>query len=148
METFETNSIEETYALGRKLAERFSTGDCVAMIGNLGAGKTAMVRGLAEGLGIEDPRLVSSPTYVLVQEYIGRIPIFHIDLYRMLDPQEEICDLGIDEMLEEGVVLVEWADKAPKSLPTPRWQLEIEITGQDSRRVQLMRQEASIPQGQ
>ena len=134
VETHETNSPEQTYAFGRRFAERLVVGDCVAMIGGLGAGKTALTRGIAEGLGLEDTRLVSSPTYVLVQEYIGKTPIFHLDLYRMTDPQAELADLGLEEMIEEGVTLIEWADRAQDALPTNRWEIKIEITAESSRR--------------
>ncbi len=139
MEVFETNSPEATYSLGEKLAEKFSIGDCVALVGTLGAGKTALVRGIAKGLGLDDERLVSSPTFVLVQEYPGRMPIYHVDLYRLAMPEAELPDLGIDEMLTDGVVLIEWADKATAALPHPRWQIEISPIGAESRRLELSR---------
>jgi len=138
-ETFQTASPAETYRLGRKLAARLTAGDCVGLIGPLGAGKTALVRGIALGLGLADERLVSSPTYVLVQEYPARTTIYHVDLYRLADPAVEIADLGLEEMLADGVVLIEWADRAADKLPRPRWQLEIEITGTDSRKFTLTR---------
>ena len=134
METHETNSPEETFAFGRHFAERLGVGDCVALVGGLGAGKTALTRGIAAGLGLEDTRLVSSPTYVLVQEYLGKTPIFHLDLYRMADPQAELADLGLEEMLEEGVTLIEWADRATTALPPNRWEITIEITAESSRK--------------
>ena len=138
-ETFETSSAAETEQLGRKLAERFGAGDCVALAGELGSGKTVLVRGIALGLGIEDQRLVCSPTYVLVREYAGAIPIFHIDLYRLTEPASELAELGADEMLAEGLVLIEWADRAGEALPRPRWQIDIEVTGADLRRLCLDR---------
>ena len=134
METHVTNSPDETLAFGRSFAGRLGVGDCVAMIGGLGAGKTVLVRGIAEGLGLDDTRLVSSPTYVLVQEYPGAAPIFHLDLYRMGDPLAELADLGLEEMLEEGVTLIEWADRATDALPHNRWEITIEITAESSRR--------------
>ncbi|MBT3201848.1 MAG: tRNA (adenosine(37)-N6)-threonylcarbamoyltransferase complex ATPase subunit type 1 TsaE [Phycisphaerales bacterium] len=133
VETHQTNSPEETFDFGRDFAKRLTTGDCVALIGGLGAGKTALTRGLAAGLGLDDTRLVSSPTYVLVQEYIGTTPIFHLDLYRMTDPHAELADLGLEEMLEEGVTLIEWADRATDALPRKRWEITIEITAESSR---------------
>jgi len=140
-ETHTTDSPDETLAFGRQFAERLAAGDCVGLIGDLGAGKTAMVRGIAEGLGIEDTRLVSSPTYVLVQEYPAAVPVFHVDLYRMSDPSAELADLGLAEMLAEGVVLVEWADRAAAALPHKRWEIAIEITGVSSRRLSVRRVE-------
>ena len=137
MEIFETNSVAGTLSLGKKLASRLQRGDCVSLVGPLGAGKTVLVRGIAAGLGVTDKRLVSSPTFVLVQEYPARIPLFHLDLYRLCDAPAELADLGVDEMLQQGVVLIEWADKAPTALPRNRYQVEIQITGQKSRRFTL-----------
>jgi len=134
--TYETNSPEETHKLGAQLGTSLKTGDCIALIGDLGAGKTAFVRGLAEGLGC-DVRLVSSPTYVLVQEYSSpddeHVPLYHLDLYRLGDPVEEFDDLGVDEMLSNGVVVIEWADRAAPVLPRPYTQISIDIDGQTSR---------------
>lgn len=138
-EVFQTRSPSGTTALGRKLAERFKAGDCVALIGDLGAGKTALVRGIAAGLGLADQRMVSSPTFVLVQEYQGDVPIFHIDLYRLGDASRELASLGVDEMLRDGVVLIEWADRAGDALRRPRWQIEISHTGPRSRQFVLTR---------
>jgi tRNA threonylcarbamoyladenosine biosynthesis protein TsaE len=140
-ETHTTRSPAATAALGRLLAERLAPGDCLALIGPLGAGKTALVRGIAAGLGVADERMVSSPTYVLVQEYPARVPIYHIDLYRMVHPAEELADLGLDEMLADGVVLIEWADRAEGALPRPRWEIGIELVGPRGRRFTLRRVE-------
>ena len=134
--TYETNSPEETHKLGAKLGTNLKNGDCIALIGNLGAGKTVFVRGLAEGLGC-DVRLVSSPTYVLVQEYScpddKHIPLYHLDLYRLGDPVEEFSDLGVDEMLSNGIVVIEWADRAAGALPRPYTQISITIDGPTAR---------------
>jgi tRNA threonylcarbamoyladenosine biosynthesis protein TsaE len=136
METFETKSLEQTYELGRSLAPRLNVGDLVALTGDLGAGKTALVRGLSIGLGVGDARIVSSPTFVLVHEYEGRVPVYHIDLYRMSEPAEELVDLGLDEMLGDGVVLVEWAERAGDALP-PHWRVRIEHVGETARRFEI-----------
>ena len=108
-----THSEAETSAVGRELAASLSAGDVIVLAGNLGAGKTAFVRGLAEGLGI-DPSAVSSPTFTLVQEYRGgRLLLRHIDLYR-LTPREA-DDLGLEEMTLDGAVLaIEWPDRLPR----------------------------------
>ena len=134
VETFETDSAEATELLGRELAGRFKAGDCVALIGGLGAGKTVLVRGLAAGLGVADVSLVCSPSYVLVREYPARMTVYHLDLYR-IGSGAELAALGMDEMLADGVVLIEWADRAEEYLPRPRWQITIEITGADTRRL-------------
>jgi tRNA threonylcarbamoyladenosine biosynthesis protein TsaE len=105
-----TQSEDETAAAGRELAASLSAGDVVLLFGDLGAGKTAFVRGLAEGLGVSRDE-VSSPTFTLIQEYRGgRLPLFHVDLYRIEDPRE-FDELGLDEIAEDGVLAIEWADK-------------------------------------
>jgi len=107
-----THSEEETAAVGHDLASSLKAGDVVLLYGDLGAGKTALVRGLAEGLGVDRDE-VSSPTFTLVQEYRGgRLTLFHVDLYRLDDPRE-IDDLGLDEIAEAGVLVIEWAEKVP-----------------------------------
>ena len=110
-----TRSEDETASVGRALAPTLHAGDVVLLHGELGAGKTAFVRGLAEGLGVP-PDDVSSPTFTLIQEYrSGRLPLFHVDLYRLDDPRE-IDDLGIDEIARDGVLAIEWAEKLPRPL--------------------------------
>jgi tRNA threonylcarbamoyladenosine biosynthesis protein TsaE len=114
--TITTHSEIETAMVGRDLASTLSAGDIVLLYGDLGAGKTAFVRGLAEGLGVE-PGEVSSPTFTLVQEYRGgRVPLLHVDLYR-LDDSREIDDLGLDEIAAGAVLTIEWADKLPGGWP-------------------------------
>ena len=140
-EHYTTHNPAETIELGQRLAERLKVGDCVALNGPLGAGKTVLVRGIARGLGLADERMVSSPTYVLVQEYAGRLPIYHLDLYRMRDPAGELADLALEEMLADGVLLVEWADRAAGALPKPRWQVDLEHAGRHSRRITVTRVE-------
>lgn len=139
VETFRTRSLKATYALGEQIAKRLGAGDCVALIGELGAGKTALIRGIARGMGLTDDRLVSSPTFVLVQEYPCRVPIYHFDLYRLANPAGELPTLGLAEMVQSGVVLIEWADRAGDALPRPRWQINITHTGLRSRSIELRR---------
>ena len=147
LETFETGSARGTVGLGRRLAERLGAGDCVALVGELGAGKTVLVRGIAADLGLNDEGLVSSPTFVLVHEYPARVPVYHIDLYRLgspggdagADAAAELAGLGIEEMLDDGVVLIEWADRARDALPRPHWRIEIAPTGPRARRFGVQR---------
>lgn len=139
MECFETKSAKGTLGLGRKLAQRLGPGDCVALSGPLGAGKTVLVRGIAAGLGLGDPRLVSSPTFVLVHEYPARVRTYHLDLYRLSDAGAELPELGLEEMLADGIVLIEWADRAEGALPLPHWRVEIELTGPRGRRFHVRR---------
>jgi tRNA threonylcarbamoyladenosine biosynthesis protein TsaE len=111
--TLTTHSEEETVAVGRELASTLQSGDVVLLVGDLGAGKTAFVRGLAEGLGVE-PSDVSSPTFTLIQEYRGgRVKLVHVDLYRLNDARE-IEDLGLDELGASAILVIEWAEKLPR----------------------------------
>jgi len=108
--TITTTSELETAGAGRELGGTLSAGDVVLLYGDLGAGKTAFVKGLAEGLGIARDE-VSSPTFTLIQEYRGgRLTLFHVDLYRIDDPRE-LDDLGLDEIADEGVLAIEWSEK-------------------------------------
>jgi tRNA threonylcarbamoyladenosine biosynthesis protein TsaE len=115
--TATTHSEAETSALAIEFARSLTAGAVILLSGDLGAGKTAFVRGLAEGLGI-DPRLVSSPTFTLIQEYRGgRLPLHHVDLYRLRSI--EVDDLGLDELtLEAGVTAIEWPDRLPHEWPS------------------------------
>jgi tRNA threonylcarbamoyladenosine biosynthesis protein TsaE len=110
--TFTTHSESETAAVGRDLGATLDAESVVLLFGDLGAGKTAFVRGFAEGLGA-DPADVSSPTFTLIQEYRGgRLPLLHVDLYRLDDPRE-IDELGLDELGTGAVLAIEWAEKLP-----------------------------------
>lgn len=112
---------EETIAFGHALAGTLESGDVIALCGELGAGKTHLVKGLVAGLGTDTP--VTSPTFTLIHEYLGgRIPLFHADWYRV-EEEQDLMKIGIDDYLaEEGVLVVEWADKFPTALPAnTRW---------------------------
>lgn len=112
VQTVVSRGDRETEDLGRTLAGRLAAGDRVHLVGELGAGKTAFVRGLAGGLGI-DPDEVSSPTFTLVQEYRGgRLPLYHVDLYRI--GPSDVADLGLDALAGDGVLAVEWAERLPE----------------------------------
>jgi tRNA threonylcarbamoyladenosine biosynthesis protein TsaE len=126
-----------TAAYGRFLARHLRPGTVIALIGQLGAGKTHLVRAIAEGLGIPDGRAVCSPTFVLIQEYNARLPIYHFDVYRLRNP-EEFFDLGVHEYFEgNGVCLVEWGDRVEHFLPRDHLRLAITVTGEHSRRFTL-----------
>ena len=130
-----THSEVETSAIGRELGGTLSAGDVVLLYGDLGTGKTAFVKGLAEGLGIAREE-VSSPTFTLVQEYRGgRLTLFHVDLYRIDDPRE-LDDLGLDEIAEEGVLAIEWAERHPRP-PAAAVRVSIEHAGETERRIAI-----------
>jgi tRNA threonylcarbamoyladenosine biosynthesis protein TsaE len=135
--TTTTHSEEETTAVARELGAALSAGDVLLLYGDLGAGKTAFVRGLAEGLGVSRDE-VSSPTFTLIQEYRGgRLPLFHVDLYRIEDPRE-FDELGLDEIADEGVLAIEWAEKLTARLKPPRCvSVRIEHAGASERRIAI-----------
>src|SRR5262245_26404825 len=135
--TLDVPDLEATTAFGRRLGGLLFPGAVVALVGPLGAGKTHLVRAVAEGLGVADSRLVTSPTFVLIQEYPARLPIYHFDAYRLNDPGE-FLDLGAHEYFAgEGVCLVEWADRVAECLPDEYLRIDLFVTGDASRRAEL-----------
>lgn len=133
----ELSDLSATWEFGRRLGKSLFSGAVVALIGPLGAGKTQVVRALAEGLGIADSRMVNSPTFVLIQEYDARLPIYHFDAYRLTGPRE-FFDLGVHEYFNgQGVCMVEWADKMEPCLPADHLRITLTITGPTSRLVVL-----------
>lgn len=129
------DSEEETARLGRAIAEVVEVGTVIGLIGPLGAGKTRLTRALAEELGV-DPGAISSPTFVLIQEYEGRVPVHHLDTYRLTSPSA-FEDLGVSEYWDAGVSVVEWADRVADQLPPDRWTITLEPTGPTSRRARI-----------
>ena len=131
------HSLAETEAFGRRLAAHLFPGAIVALIGTLGAGKTHLVRAIAQGLDIPNPAVVNSPTFVLIQEYDSRLPIYHFDAYR-LKSEAEFADLGVHEYFAgDGVCLVEWADKVATVMPKERLEIRITITAEQERRFEV-----------
>ena len=130
---FHSDSPEATLAIGHALGRVAEPGLVVALVGPLGAGKTQFVRGVVQGLDVPDPRVVSSPTFVLLQEYAGRLPIYHFDTYRLTSPRQ-FADLGPEEYFEgNGICLVEWADRIASQLPDDRLELRIAMDGPTQR---------------
>lgn len=129
-----TRSEEETIEFGRQLAGQLSPGSVVLLFGELGMGKTAFVRGLADGFGAS-PDEVSSPTFVIVNEYKGRIPIYHVDLYRI--NKSEVEDLGLEDLQSsQSIVVVEWADRLPYRV-NGAVEVFFEDLGEENRRLTL-----------
>lgn len=122
----------DTERLAQPLADALEPGTVVALVGHLGAGKTRLVRAVVEALGV-DRRAIASPTFVLVHEYEGRLPIYHFDVYRLGSPGD-FLSLGADEYLSSaGVCLIEWADRVADVLPADHLRIEITATGETSR---------------
>jgi tRNA threonylcarbamoyladenosine biosynthesis protein TsaE len=131
-----SHSEAETIALARKLADSFLSGDIVILKGELGSGKTTFVRGLAAARGV-DENLISSPSYTFVNEYGGQPPIYHIDLYRMSDISE-LTEIGWDDFISrDGIVLVEWGERAGSRLPARYYLAEFSIVDDQQRRIDL-----------
>jgi tRNA threonylcarbamoyladenosine biosynthesis protein TsaE len=138
MEIFEffSNSPATTQSLGKKIGERLTPGSIIALTGELGCGKTLLTRGICEGLGVP-LRHVSSPTFVLVNEYKGRLPVFHMDLYRLgdIDDGFEIGIMDYFNRAESGVMLIEWAEKMISLLPDDVLRVKYEILGDKKRKI-------------
>lgn len=137
---YESNSEADTRAFAARFAATLQPGAVLLLSGDLGAGKTAFVRGLAEGLGI-DPADVTSPTFTLVHEYRqGRLPLVHVDLYRL--NEADLDELGMDaELAEQGVLAIEWAERLSRGLPGSV-RVEISATGEDVRAITVSPQGA------
>ena len=142
---FITNSPEETIELGRKIGSQLKGGEILAISGPLGSGKTHLIKGIATGAGAQDSRSINSPTFVIVNEYIGRLDIFHIDAYR-LNSIAEFEMLGFDDFCyPQSVVLIEWADKIESALgDTDYMRIALEHSGQSSRTIHIKNSPFSI----
>ncbi|MGZ6273050.1 MAG: tRNA (adenosine(37)-N6)-threonylcarbamoyltransferase complex ATPase subunit type 1 TsaE [Candidatus Limnocylindrales bacterium] len=130
-----TREAAATRELAAELAVVARPGDLISLIGELGAGKTQFAKGFGAGLGIEDT--IVSPSFVLMAEYRGRLPMFHIDLYRVADAVEALAGGLLDERQAEGVTLIEWAERMEDALPVERLEILIEGTGDDPRQIEL-----------
>jgi len=133
-----TYSVDETRQLGRRIGKGIIQPLIIALIGDLGSGKTAWVQGLAQGLDVPDGYYITSPTFTLINEYPGRLPLFHADLYR-LDTVRDLEDIGLEELFyERGVLAVEWADKLVDSPAEDYLVLTFEIIDNDCREINLI----------
>ena len=123
-----TKSPEDTQAFGAAVSTVLQAGDVMLLTGDMGAGKTTFVKGLGIGLGVAEP--ITSPTFVLLHTYSGRMPLHHADLYR-LDHLEEVLDLGIMELIDDGVALIEWADRGLPAFPTDVLRMQFSYDDED-----------------
>jgi tRNA threonylcarbamoyladenosine biosynthesis protein TsaE len=132
---FHTQSEEETIAAGEKLAAELPPKAVVLLIGNLGAGKTTLAKGIVKGLGAAQPDEVSSPTFTLIHEYSPSV--YHIDLYR-LDREDQVATLGLDDILDRtAVVLIEWGERFPRLMPEERIEIRLRATEENSREIEV-----------
>jgi len=133
--TFETKGQEETIELGIRLGKVLTKGTIIGFLGDLGSGKTTMIKGVAQGLRVNE--LVKSPSFVVVTEYKGRLPVYHIDLYRISN-SNELPEIGFEQCLYgDGVSLIEWAERAGNFLPDSAVKIKIEIINHDQRRITI-----------
>ena len=132
-----TRSPKETKQLGRKFGRLLKRGDIVALIGELGSGKTCLSQGVMEGLGVMDKYKGISPSFVLINEYQGRMPVYHFDIYR-LNNVKEVIELGYEEYFYgEGVTIIEWADKIEELLPEDSVRIYLKIVGEKEREITI-----------
>jgi len=132
-----TNSAEETMLIAEKLAKTLNPGDMIALSGDLGSGKTTFTKGIGKGLGVKDSKRINSPTFVLIKEYSGKIPLYHLDLYR-LDALKEIENLAVEEYIYgTGVTIIEWAEKIECLLPEKRISVRFKVKGNNKREVMV-----------
>lgn len=133
-----SRSSEQTMNLGRILAQQLLAGDILAFFGDLGAGKTCLIKGICQGLGVPENVYVTSPTFVIINRYKGRLPIYHFDFYR-LSCLDEIIDLGYEEFFfGEGVCLIEWADRAEDLLPDDYFKILMHHISPMERRIEIV----------
>ena len=132
-----TKSATQTQRLGQIFGAAIVQPNIMALSGDLGSGKTVFVQGLAKGLDVSEKYYVTSPTFTLINEYPGRLPLYHVDLYR-IEHLIELNDIGLDEvLLADAVIAIEWAEKLPKDTLSNHLQLRFEITGESARRIDL-----------
>jgi tRNA threonylcarbamoyladenosine biosynthesis protein TsaE len=130
-----TYSAKETMLVGEKLAKKLKPGDIIALSGNLGSGKTTFTKGIGKGLGVNDSKRINSPTFVLIKEYHGRVPLYHLDLYR-LDDLKEIENLAIEEYIYgRGIAVIEWAEKIRCLLPERHISVRFKLKGDNKREI-------------
>lgn len=135
--TFKSINVDETVRFGEKLGGLLVPGDVIALMGDLGAGKTTLVKGIARGLDVEDKRAIKSPTFSLVHLYKGRIPVYHFDAYR-LEEIHDMIDIGSDEMIfGNGVSLIEWADKVFGCLPEQYLKITLTAISENERNIEI-----------
>jgi tRNA threonylcarbamoyladenosine biosynthesis protein TsaE len=133
---YKTASEAETIALGERLAHELPPCGVVLLIGNLGAGKTTLAKGIVSGLGAAPPDEVASPTFTLIHEYGGG-RVYHIDLYRLEEPRE-VATLGLEEFFDQdAVVLIEWGERFPQFMPPERTEISLRATGVDDREIEV-----------
>ncbi len=133
----QTGSPSDTIRLGKQIGRLLQRGDVVALVGELGAGKTRLISGLAQGAGVQKSDYVSSPSFTLINEYRGKIPFYHIDLYR-LEKEQDAEELGLEEYFYgDGITALEWADRIPSLLPIGVLLIHVRYSGKKTRTIEM-----------
>lgn len=130
-----SKSVDETIGLGAKFAKRLKRGDVVGLVGDLGAGKTVFTKGIAKGLGVKNVRYVNSPTFVIIKEYKGKIPLYHFDLYRLNHSSVIDAENFEEYFYGDGVTVIEWADKIRRLLPKKYIEVRLSVIGENRRKI-------------
>jgi tRNA threonylcarbamoyladenosine biosynthesis protein TsaE len=134
----QTKKVSETIRIGKTIGSYLLPGDVVALVGELGAGKTQFIKGLAAGAGIGNPTYISSPSFTLINEYPGKIPLYHVDLFR-LEREKEAEELGLEEYFQSGgITAIEWADKIPSLLPKKNLLIRIAYVEKNTRSLEII----------
>ena len=134
----QTQRTSETIRIGKIIGSLLLAGDVVALVGELGTGKTQLIKGLAAGMGVGKPYTITSPSFTLINEYPGKIPFYHIDLFR-LETEKEVHELGLEEYWKgQGITAIEWADKIPSLLPEEILWIYIIYTGEYTRSIEII----------
>jgi len=132
-----SKSVEETIRAGERLAGKLKPGDVVALIGNLGSGKTVLTKGIAKGLGVKDVRYVNSPTFVTIKEHKAKIPLYHLDIYRLNNTSILDSESYEEYFYGDGVTVVEWADKIRALLPKRHIEVKLSVAGPGKRKIEI-----------
>lgn len=132
-----SESVEETIAIGSRLTKRLKRGDVVALIGDLGSGKTVFTKGIAKGLGVKNVRYVNSPTFVIIKEYKGQIPLYHIDLYRLNKSSPLDAESYEEYFYGDGITAIEWANKIRRFLPPRHIEVKLTVAGENKRKIEI-----------
>jgi tRNA threonylcarbamoyladenosine biosynthesis protein TsaE len=134
----QTKSTSETVRLGKRIGSLLQPREVVALVGELGAGKTQFIKGLAAGVGIGTPTYISSPSFTLINEYPGKIPFYHVDLFR-LEREKDAEELGLEDYFQSGgITAIEWADKIPSLIPKEMLLIHITYTGKNTRSLEII----------
>jgi tRNA threonylcarbamoyladenosine biosynthesis protein TsaE len=132
-----SRSVDETIGIGAQLAKKLRRGDVIGLVGDLGAGKTVFTKGIAKGLGVKNVRYVNSPTFVIIKEYKGKIPLYHFDLYRLNKSSVIDAENFEEYFYGDGVTVIEWADKIRKLLPKKYVEVRLSVAGEGRRKITI-----------